>query len=169
MSENYDVIIIGAGIGGLSTGLYLAERGLKTLILEAQALPGGLCTSFERERFTFDTCIHWLVGCAEGGAVRHTLEHFGLWDKVKMKRLDRFVTVRTPDQSVTVGDDLSEFERFLCRLSPADERELMRFFRQVRALPRMAVVPAGDRRRRLPNKQLQKCLFGDSPKWERKR
>lgn len=149
MPDSYDVIIIGAGMGGLSTGLYLAERGLKTLILEAQASPGGLCTSFEREGFTFDTCIHWLVGCAEGGAVRHTLEHFGIWDKVRMRRLDRFATIRTPDQSVTLGDDLSEFERFLCRLSPADERELMRFFKQVKSLPRMAVSPAGDRRRRL--------------------
>jgi phytoene dehydrogenase-like protein len=67
VSETCDVIVIGAGIGGLSSGLHLVDKGYKTLILEAHTSPGGLCTSFERKGFTFDTCIHWLVGCGEGG------------------------------------------------------------------------------------------------------
>ncbi|MDO8636302.1 MAG: FAD-dependent oxidoreductase, partial [Dehalococcoidia bacterium] len=78
MSNQYDVIVIGAGIGGLSTGLHLLDKGYKTLILEAHTLPGGLCTSFERKGYTIDTSIHWLVGCTEGGMVWHTLNRFNL-------------------------------------------------------------------------------------------
>ncbi len=153
MSEAYDVIVIGTGIGGLSTGLHLADKGYRTLILEAHTLPGGLCTSFERQGYTFDTCIHWLVGCVEGGIIWHPLNRFGLLSDIKLKRLDRFATIRTPDNEVTVGDDLSEFERLLCRLSPADEKELVRFFRDARSLPKM-LAPSREERRRHPLRSL---------------
>lgn len=157
MSEDYDVIVIGAGIGGLSTGLHLVDKGYKTLILEAHTLPGGLCTSFERQGYTFDTCIHWLVGCGEGGIIWHPLNRFGLLSDIKLKRLERFATIRTPDNEVTVGDDLSEFERFLCRLSPADEKELVRFFRDARSLPKM-LVPSREEKKRHPLKSLRILL-----------
>ncbi len=139
MSDSYDVIVIGSGIGGLSAGLHLADFGYKTLILEAQPTPGGLCTSFERQDFTFDTCIHWLVGCGEGGMIWPMLSHFDLLPRLKLRRLDRFATIQTPDGRVTVGDDLDEFESFLCRLAPRDESKLRRLFRQVKSLPRMTV------------------------------
>ncbi|MBI4333729.1 MAG: NAD(P)/FAD-dependent oxidoreductase [Chloroflexi bacterium] len=149
----YDVIIIGAGIGGLSAGLHLIDKGHKTLILEAEPTPGGLCTSFERRGFTFDTCIHWLMGCTEGGMVRRPLEKFGLLDEVRLKYLEPFATIRTPDAEVTIGSDLSEFERFLCRLSPRDERALVRFFTQARSLPPM-IVPSPEDRRKHPLRSL---------------
>lgn len=149
MSEVYDVIIIGAGIGGLSAGLHLADRGYKTLILESHITPGGLCTSYERRGFTFDTCIHYLVGCGEDGVIRHPLQRFNLLQEMKLKRLERFATVRTPDSEFTAGDDFNEFERFLCRLCPADEKKLMGFFKQVRSLPKMVMPSPEDRRRHL--------------------
>ncbi len=52
--DKYDVIVIGAGNGGLISALKLAKRGKKTLILEKNALPGGDATSFVRDRFEFD-------------------------------------------------------------------------------------------------------------------
>ncbi len=62
MSQNYDydAIIIGAGIGGLVCGCYLAKAGMKVLIVEKNAQPGGYCTSFTRGGFTFDSCVHSL-------------------------------------------------------------------------------------------------------------
>ena len=49
--NKYDVIIIGAGIGGLTCGCYLAKAGLKVLIIEQHNKPGGYCTSFERKGY----------------------------------------------------------------------------------------------------------------------
>ena len=56
MRNNYDVVIIGAGIGGLVCGCYLSRSGLKTLIVEKNVLVGGYCTSFEKSGFVFDSC-----------------------------------------------------------------------------------------------------------------
>ena len=44
IDSKYDVIIIGAGIGGLVCGCYLAKAGMKVLIVEKNAKPGGYCT-----------------------------------------------------------------------------------------------------------------------------
>ncbi len=55
----YDVIIIGAGLGGLSTAAAFARQGFKTLVLEQHRVPGGYATSFRRPGgFTFDVSLH---------------------------------------------------------------------------------------------------------------
>ncbi len=56
------VIIIGAGISGLCAGSYLQMNGYDTEIFELHNVSGGLCTAWERKGYTFDFCIHWLVG-----------------------------------------------------------------------------------------------------------
>ena len=65
--ESYDVIIIGAGLAGLSAGLQLGLAGKHCLILEQHNLPGGLATSFVRGPFEFEATLHELqsVGTAE--------------------------------------------------------------------------------------------------------
>ena len=67
MSEK-SIIIIGAGIAGLSTGCYGQMNGYGTQIFELHDKPGGLCTSWKRKGYTFDGCIHWLVGTSSDTA-----------------------------------------------------------------------------------------------------
>lgn len=57
---HYDAIVIGAGNGGISAAVALAQQGLKPLVLERHNLPGGMATSFVRGRFEFDASIHCL-------------------------------------------------------------------------------------------------------------
>ena len=47
----YDAVIIGAGIGGLLCGAFLAQKGYKIVIFEKEKYPGGLCGSFRREGY----------------------------------------------------------------------------------------------------------------------
>ena len=56
--SKFDVVVIGAGTGGLSAALSLASAGKKTLLLEQHNLPGGCSTSFIRGRFEFDASLH---------------------------------------------------------------------------------------------------------------
>ena len=56
------VLVIGAGIAGLSTASYLQRNGFDTEIFELHTQPGGLCTAWKRGGYTFDGCIHWLMG-----------------------------------------------------------------------------------------------------------
>lgn len=56
------VVIIGAGIAGLSAGCYLQMNGYDTEIFESHNVPGGLCTAWNRKGYTIEGCIHGLLG-----------------------------------------------------------------------------------------------------------
>ena len=68
MESKYDVIVVGAGNGGLAAAANTAKAGLKTLVLEKHNLPGGCATSFRRGRFEFEPSLHEL--CSVGTAQR---------------------------------------------------------------------------------------------------
>lgn len=68
-NEQFDVIVIGAGISGLTAGALLSKAGLKVVILEKHYVIGGYLQGFERNGFIFDTAIHWLNQCGEKGTV----------------------------------------------------------------------------------------------------
>jgi len=70
------VSIIGAGIAGLSAGCYLQMNGYETQIYELHNLPGGLCTSWRKKKFTIDNCIHWLVGSSPSDNI------YNLWVEI---------------------------------------------------------------------------------------
>ncbi len=65
--EKYDVIIIGAGNGGLAAAATCAKEGLKTLLLEKHNIPGGSASSFVRGRFEFEPSLHELSGIGNPG------------------------------------------------------------------------------------------------------
>jgi prolycopene isomerase len=66
-SENYDVIVIGSGMGGLVTATQLAAKGAKVLVLERYLIPGGSAGYFEREGYRFDVGASMIFGFGDRG------------------------------------------------------------------------------------------------------
>ena len=59
--ESYDAIIIGSGIGGLSTAAILSKFGKKVLVLERHYVPGGFSHTFKRKNgFEWDVGVHYV-------------------------------------------------------------------------------------------------------------
>ncbi len=81
MEKNWDAIVIGSGLAGLSAALTLLNKNKKVLILEKHNVPGGCASSFVRGRFEFETSLHELcsIGNREHrGSVGRLLDNYGV-------------------------------------------------------------------------------------------
>jgi phytoene dehydrogenase-like protein len=67
--DYYDVIVIGAGVGGLTAAALLSRAGLSVCVLEKEPHVGGYLAGFKRKHFIFDTAIHWLNQYGPDGIV----------------------------------------------------------------------------------------------------
>jgi len=84
--KTYDVIVIGAGMGGLTAAALLAKKGFKTLLLEKEDQVGGYAVSFKRQGFLFDATGAFVGGCHEGGEFYQSLMR-----SARLRRLNLFL------------------------------------------------------------------------------
>lgn len=78
MQTHPDVVVVGAGIAGLSAAALLAKAGLGVHLLEAHHQSGGCAGTFRRGPYTFDVGATQVAGLEPGGSHRRLLEHFQL-------------------------------------------------------------------------------------------
>jgi len=128
MSEKYDVVIIGAGIGGLVCGCYLAKAGLKVLIVEKNDKPGGYCSSFERDGYRFDVGVRYLGG-VKRGVLGKILKELDLKDEIKFNQFDPTDKIMMPDNVVYIRanpyDTIEEFKKSFSK----EKNNIERFFK----------------------------------------
>lgn len=127
------VIIIGAGMGGLAAGVYGQINGFRTRIFEMHALPGGQCTSWKRDGFTFDACIHHLFGCAPSSRIYSLWSGLGAMPRALMKPAE-CASVLSPDGKLFRDYyDLEKLEAHLHELAPADSRVIKAYIKGIKA------------------------------------
>lgn len=124
----YDAIIIGAGIGGLVCGCYLAKAGMKVLICEQHYKPGGYCTSFKRKGFTFDAAAHSFGAYRESGIVRKVFTELEINKKIKIIRFNPSDIFITPDYKITLWNDLDKTIEEFQRAFPEETDNIKEFF-----------------------------------------
>lgn len=128
MPGQYDVAIIGAGVGGLLTGNYLARRGFKTVLLEQHVRPGGCVCGFARQGFYFDGGDQ---SFGSSGIVFPILKELGLLPQLKFMRADyRWVT---PWADFKV-DSLAQVKRAVAEAFPDSAAELDAYFAELEIL-----------------------------------
>ncbi len=99
----YDVVVVGAGIAGLSTAARLQARGLSTLVLEAHGQPGGCAGFFRRRGFAFDVGATTLVDFEPSGVGGELLDEIGM-APVEGEALPGYVAW-LPDRTVILHRD----------------------------------------------------------------
>lgn len=85
----YDAVIIGSGLGGLATAWMLAKNGMRVVVLEKNRQPGGALQIFSRDKAIIDTGVHYLGSLAPGQVLQRYFSYFGIYDQLKLERLDR--------------------------------------------------------------------------------
>ncbi len=131
----HDVIVIGAGIGGLTAAALLAKRGLKVAVFEQHFLAGGYCTAWERGvrqkdgsrlRYVFDAGVHDVSGLGVRGPVRNLMRQLEIEEEIDWKRMDHEyyidgIHLRVPRDPQLFAAKLGEF-------FPAEATAIQAFF-----------------------------------------
>jgi prolycopene isomerase len=128
--RDYDVIVVGAGLGGLSSAVSLSKEGKKVLLLERQRVPGGYASSFRRGRFEFEISLHELSGLGpseDRGPLWKALDQFGITERVELIPIPEFYRSVFPDVDVTLPIGRERFVEELTRHFPAEAEGLGSF------------------------------------------
>jgi phytoene dehydrogenase-like protein len=126
------IAIIGGGIAGLAAGCYGRMNGYRTRIFEMEVRPGGLCTSWKRGDYTFDGCLHWLVGSREGSFNKMWRE-VGALAGAEVVDFDWFFAYEAADgRRVTFYNDPDRLREHLLELAPEDAGTIKKFARAIR-------------------------------------
>ncbi len=132
VEDRYDVVVVGAGLGGLVAAAGLAREGRSVLILDQHYIPGGNATVFRRKEWVFDVGLHYVGGCHPGGSVQRALEKSGVEDIVFRQMDSELEVLHFPDFTFTIPADIDEFERRLHAQFPEESKGIRRFLRLAR-------------------------------------
>jgi phytoene dehydrogenase-like protein len=149
---NEKVAIIGAGAYGLALGSYLAMNGFRVEIFEKLAQPGGVCTAWKRNGYTFDACIHWLMGSGPGTSLHELWKELHAVQGRTFVEWEEYLTVRLRGgETFTVYTDPERLEKEMLRIAPEDGRAIRRLCNSVRSLSNVD-IPVGMDRMSLPRR-----------------
>lgn len=127
------VIVIGAGVAGLSAVCYGQMNGYRVRIFEQDTRPGGLCTCWERKGYTINGGLDFLGGSGPGTNFYRIWEELGVVPKLRMIDYEYFVIVEGEGgKKFFMYTDVDRLERHMKDLAPEDRKVIEEFIRGIR-------------------------------------
>ncbi len=130
------MIIIGAGLAGLSTGCYAQMNGYRSHIFEHHTVPGGVAATWKRKGYLIDGGIHFIMSHKPGTALHELYRELGTAQTNRFLDLTtygRFID-EASGRSVVITQDLDHLAHDLKALSPADSRAIDELIAGARAM-----------------------------------
>lgn len=124
-----DVLIIGAGLGGLAAGVTLTRSGYSVKILEKHTQVGGCATTFRRKGFHMEVGLHAINGLRNGEPQQQLLKTLGVWDHLEPLELPEFYNLSIPGVlNFNFPTNPKEASGNLKRLFPNEKSSIDRYF-----------------------------------------
>ncbi len=125
---DYDVAIIGSGLGGLVCGAVLGMHGYKVGIFEKNRQIGGCLQTYARDKTVIDTGVHYIGGLGPGQNLNAIFKYIGILDKLKLKQMDvdGFDVIGFGDDSkpYKLAQGYTNFKKQLLADFPGEEQAL---------------------------------------------
>lgn len=139
-----DVVVVGAGLGGLTCALELARQGLKVCVLEKHRVAGGYAHAFRRRGYHFDVSLHYVGGLDPGGMTHGVLRSLGVHERLKLVRHEHVFRSDAPGLELAVPNGAEASLAYLCGLFPRERAGLEALWRYAAALKADIMGPTMD-------------------------
>lgn len=153
--EAVDIAIVGAGLGGLSAGAFLARAGLSVAVFDSHYVAGGCATQFTRRgargKYAFDVGVHYIGECGPDGELSRLLRNAGAETEFVPLDPDGFDTVVFPDLRFRIPANTELYRERLLELFPDERRGIDRYLRLVREVGIMGDASGAARGRVTPH------------------
>lgn len=127
------IVIIGGGVAGLSAGIYAAKNGFDTEIVEMHSVAGGQCTAWDRKKYRFDYCLHWLVGTSHGAFHQIWKETNVLNSQTEIINHEIHSRILDKDgNEFIIYSDIDRWEKYLLELAPEDKNSILKMCNDMR-------------------------------------
>jgi phytoene dehydrogenase-like protein len=127
------LVIAGAGIAGLSAGIYAQKCGFETTLIESHSIPGGNCTSWRRNGYLFEGAIHWLSGSSPQNTNNIMWRETGaLNDTVKVYNNDPCLYTNYKGTDIFLYRDINRLQEHFLRISPEDAKAVKKLCKDVK-------------------------------------
>src|ERR1043166_2724393 len=127
----YEVVVIGGGIGGLTASALLAARGVSVCLLERQSHVGGCVADFEHLGYRFEATYGLYSGWEPGGIFAQIFSELRS-EPPRVQRLPHPYVVRLPDQTdVVISDDQQDFAETLRHSFPECAEAASSFYQEL--------------------------------------
>jgi phytoene dehydrogenase-like protein len=154
-ADRYDAVVVGTGLGGVSTAALLARHGMRVLAVERGNGPGGYAHAFRRGPYLFDPAIHVIP---EAEFVRGLLRYLGVEDRVELMPVDALYGVGFPGLAGKLPLGREPFIEAHSQLFPGEADAFARFFavfsrvfREAAELPmKLSLTDLGEASARFP-------------------
>lgn len=132
------VIIVGAGLAGLTAGIYALQSGFEATICESHSIPGGASTSWRRNGYYFEGGLHWLTGSSPKTQLNQLWrEVSALDDSVVITNRDPFFVYEQDGKQARLYRNVETLRTHLTQLSPADKKEIYKLCADVKKFTNM--------------------------------
>lgn len=126
--QNFDVIVIGSGIGGLTAAALLARYGKQVLVCESHAIPGGAAHSFSRRGFHFDSGPSFYCGLNHPKSLNPLRQVLGvLGETLETINYDPLGHYHFPEGTFAVYSNGDRYRESVAKITPQGAIELERF------------------------------------------
>jgi prolycopene isomerase len=124
----FDIIVIGAGLSGLTAASLLSKRGLKVAVIDKSYNPGGSCGTFKRDGTTFDQGSAMLFGFGEKGFNPHRFVFNCLEENIDVIKHDYLYCLNYRGHKIHFYYDIDRFIDELAAVFPTEKSNLRRFY-----------------------------------------
>lgn len=136
----YDVIVIGAGLSGLTAAALLARRGLRVAAVDKSYNPGGSCGTFKRDNVIFDQGASMLFGFGEKGFNPHRFVMNCLEEPIDIIKHDDLYCVNYMGRRIVFRSDVNLFAEELSKVFPSEKENIYRFYKDLGTLYQHVMV-----------------------------